>query len=226
MNKVEAHESFERNKFASLVSSQGIYRFSDALFVDFPKVKDVQGKGTMAKITSSSLEKLPEIFHEEQPDDGHKYIQMIGLCRRKRVTRWIREDYIQETPYLDCYKVFVPEANGSGAIGEVLSSPMVGMPMIGHTDTFLSIGQFHSRTEAENCLKYIQTKFARTLLGSLKATQHNPKDTWANVPMQDFSDNGDIDWSGALEAIDAQLYDKYGMEKEERSFMESVIKPM
>lgn len=46
-------------------------------------------------------------------------------------------------------------------------------PVIGHTETFLSVGKFNTQEEAENCMKYIKTKFARAMLGTLKITQHN-----------------------------------------------------
>ena len=42
----------------------------------------------------------------------------------------------------DKYKIIIPKANGSGAIGEVLSTPLIGEPLIGHTETFISIGAF------------------------------------------------------------------------------------
>lgn len=66
----------------------------------------------------------------------------------------------------------------------------------------------------------------RCMLGTLKATQHNPKDTWANVPLQDFSDMSDIDWSKSVDEIDAQLYAKYSLSEEEIAFIESMIKTM
>ncbi len=89
------------------------------------------------------------------------------------------------------YKVLLPESNGSGALGEVLSTPLIGQPLIGqpligHTQTFISIGNYETLKEAENLLKYIKTKFCRVLLGSLKITQHNSKATWRNVPLQDL----------------------------------------
>ena len=37
------------------------------------------------------------------------------------------------------YRVFIPAANGSGAFGDVLSTPVIGQPAIGHTETFMSI---------------------------------------------------------------------------------------
>ena len=78
----------------------------------------------------------------------------------------------------------------------------------------------------EACLKYIKTKFARALLSTLKATQHNPRDTWFNIPLQDFTDNSDINWKESIEYIDQELYAKYGLTDEEIAFIESMIKPM
>lgn len=80
--------------------------------------------------------------------------------------------------------------------------------------------------EAEAVLKYIKTKFARVMLGVLKVTQNNPKETWAYVPMQDFTEASDIDWSAAIDEIDRQLYTKYGLDEKEIRFIETMIKPM
>lgn len=108
----------------------------------------------------------------------------------------------------------------------MLSTPVIGTPAIGHTDTFLTVGNFASLEEATACLKYVKTKFARCLLGTLKATQHNPSVTWANVPLQDFTSTSDIDWSQSVADIDRQLYAKYGLTEDEVAFIESMIKPM
>ena len=122
--------------------------------------------------------------------------------------------------------MFLPAANGSGAIGEVLSTPLVGTPLVGHTQTFLTIGCFENKQEAENCLKYIKTKFARTMLGVLKITQANKKPTWAYVPLQNFTDNSDIDWTKSIHDIDLQLYKKYKLSQEEINFIESHVEEM
>ena len=103
---------------------------------------------------------------------------------------------------------------------------MVGEPMVGCTTTFLNIGKFETQFEAEGCLKYIKTKFARTMLGTLKVTQDNPRETWLNVPLQDFTATSDIDWNKSVSEIDKQLYKKYGLSKEEISFIESKVREM
>lgn len=44
--------------------------------------------------------------------------------------------------------------------------------------------------------------------------------------MQDFTTEGDIDWSKSVEEIDSRLYAKYNLSDEEIAFIKSVIKPM
>ena len=64
------------------------------------------------------------------------------------------------------------------------------------------------------------------MLGTLKITQNNSSDVWKNVPLQDFSNNSDIDWSKSISEIDKQLYKKYGLSKEEIAFIEDNVQPM
>ena len=120
---------------------------------------------------------------------------------------------------------------GTGAIGEVLSTPLIGEPLIGEpligvTQSFISFGAFDKKSEAVAAYKYICSKFARVMLGILKVTQDNSKETWKFVPMQDFTDNSDIDWSKSIEEIDRQLYRKYELDQPEIDFIEKMIKPM
>ena len=90
----------------------------------------------------------------------------------------------------------------------------------------MSIGCFDTEQEAQNLLKYIKSKFARTMLGVLKVTQDNPPKTWKYVPLQDFTSSSDIDWTKSVHEIDLQLYDKYGLTAEERNFIETNVKEM
>lgn len=226
MAKVFTNPSFQFGQFASLVSSQGIYRFSEKALSEFPRIYEVQGKGTASKITSNAFENLTEIFVNTEKECKGEGVQIIGRIKGSRETKWVNASYLQPCEYLNYYNVLVPEANGTGAIGEVLSTPVIGVPVIGHTDTFLSIGKFADAQEASACLNYVKTKFARCLLGTLKATQHNPRDTWANVPLQNFTAISDIDWNQSIADIDKQLYRKYKLDEDEIEFIEKMIKPM
>ena len=194
------------------------YKITDKVEKDFP--------GSIGRLRTSAFSKLAEIFYENKPSDGNQYIEMIGLLNAKRVTRFVKRDYIKTPDNFEYYKIILPASNGSGAIGEVLSTPLIGQPLIGHTQTFISIGKFLTRSEAEAAFKYIKTKFARTMLGILKITQHNPPEKWKYVPMQDFTVDSDIDWSQSVSGIDRQLYRKYGLDQREIEFIESHVKEM
>jgi len=111
-------------------------------------------------------------------------------------------------------------------LGEILSKPLIGEVKIGFTQSFIAIGRFSSKKEAEHCLKYIKTRFVRTLLGILKVTQDNPPEKWRYVPLQDFTSKSDINWSGTVEEIDRQLYKKYKLTKAEIKFIETHVKAM
>jgi hypothetical protein len=195
-------------------------------------VKSILSKSHPNDVGTGVLETLDRIlFFETIPDNNYEYSQILGRYKNDRVYRWIRKDYVNEPYAHNKYRVVLPKANGSGAIGEVLSTPLIGEPLIGEpligfTQTFISIGSFNKREEAENCLRYIKSKFARTMLGILKITQDNPKDKWQKVPLQDFTVNSDIDWTKSVPEIDLQLYKKYGLSNEEISFIEEKVQPM
>lgn len=224
LRKVLAKEG-RRPYLDSIISSQGHYRFSKKAFADHPEIPLAVGDGTGSKIVSKAFGQLPKIFLKSRPGKGD-YVELIGRLDNKRESRFMASEYLEDNEYLSSWNVLVPEANGTGAIGEVLSTPLIGEPLIGSTDTFISVGRFSASIEAENCMKYVKTRFARTMLGVLKATQHNPKSTWRYVPLQDFTAASDIDWALPIPQIDRQLYKKYGLTQSEIDFIEAKVKPM
>ncbi len=228
--QVQKHCSFKLN-LSSIVSPRGNYRLTNVFFMDFPDAPARLGDGTGNMLVSNIIEQIPEAFSDSKPIDGESYIRILGRVKQKRVYKYFKSKYIINNKYLETYNVLVPESNGSGAIGEVLSTPLIGAPLIGApligaTDSFISIGQFSNADEANACFKYVKTKFARAMLGMLKVTQHNPRNTWRYVPLQDFTANSDIDWSKSVAEIDMQLYLKYGLSDEEIAFIETNVQEM
>lgn len=207
----------------SIVTNRGMYRFSKLLYEQESKEME---KISDSRILSGAFERFPPFFFDEKPKNGMEYIQIYGKENGNRTYKWIRKDYVKETTNLYKYKVMVPKANGSGALGEVLSTPLIGTPLIGYTETFISIGEVETKQEAEAILKYVKSKFARAMLGILKITQDNTAEKWKYVPLQDFTEQSDIDWSQSVSDIDRQLYKKYGLDEDEISFIESHVKEM
>ena len=210
------------------VTNRGSYRYSDLIYTDFPKL---MSRVSDRRVASNAFEKLPELFFDIKPEDGNEYIKIYGRFNNERVYKWFRKDYVTCPSNFEKYKIILPKANGSGAIGEVLSTPVIGYPVIGYpvigyTETFISVGEFDSLEEAEACLKYIKSKFLRTMLGILKITQDNTKAVWHYIPLQDFTVNSDIDWTQSVADIDRQLYQKYDLSPEEIAFIETHVREM
>ena len=223
-NKIRFFVQDEKNTLAGIYYSTDSFRFTDKMHEDFPDAESKLSSGHRYTVASSVFTSLPEIFKKEKSEGD---LSFIGVINNTRYWRYIDAKYINSShPNLNKYKVLIPGSNGSGAIGEVLSTPLVGEPLVGHTQTFISFGAFDSKLEAENCMKYIKTKFARTCLGILKITQSNKKITWKYVPLQDFTPSSDIDWNKSIHEIDLQLYKKYNLSDEEIDFIETRVREM
>jgi superfamily II DNA or RNA helicase len=212
--------------FSNIIYSAFSYQFSDVLHEEQPHIEQILSSGHKNDISTNIFDSLPKIFLLEKPFDEQNYVKFYGLSNRERVYRWIKKSYIKEHPNLEKFKVWLPKANGSGSIGEKITTPLIGAPNTGTTHTFISIGAFDKKEEAENVLRYIKTKFARILLGVLKITQDNPPEKWSKIPIQNFTENSDIDWTKSISEIDQQLYKKYQLSKEEIIFIEENVQAM
>lgn len=218
-------DSFERKapRIDSIIASQGLFRFSSKLFEDYPVVEKMLGDGTGAKIVSSIVPLMTDVFNINPFSDS---IRFLGRINGKREYRYINRKYVADNPYIDKYKLFLPEANNSGRFGEALTEPTVGVPGDGSADTFLNAGKFDTEAEAHNLYTYFKTKFFRTLLGVKKVTQHCPPTVWKLIPLQNFASSSDIDWSKSVHEIDLQLYRKYGLDDNEIDFIETHVEEM
>ena len=222
--KKKAAPTEEINSLMSIMYNQTNFDL-DVLLKEHPDyIKGIGSEGKDRRLEKNIFDKIP-LFTEEKSNEDD--IKILGVIKNKRSYRFIPRKYLDIShENLMKYKVLVPRSNGSGAIGEVLSTPILGEPILGYTRTFLGIGTFDSKEEAGNALKYVRTKFARTMLGILKITQDNPIETWRLVPLQNFKTNSDIDWSKSIPEIDKQLYAKYKLSLEEIDFIESKVREM
>lgn len=224
------------------------FRVADNIIIRFPELVSVLKKsrnpsgGSMKTLVSSrnpfgfvsdlfvkNNEGVSRLSKTRQKEDD--YI-VHGLLKGKRTIRYIPNSELKKNiEGAKSWKVFLPRAGCSGIFGEVLSTSMIGTSMIGTpmmicTDTFLQVGQFNNRTEAENLLRYIKTKYFRAMVGIRKTGLFNYKDCFEFVPVQDFTEHSDIDWSESVHGIDLQLYKKYALTPDEIAFIETHVKPM
>ena len=228
--KVINHSSF-KTIFKTMISSFA-FHFTPILHKEHPEVAEIMSEGHANDVTTNVFEKLPHLFFETIPNDGEDYLKMYGRLGATRTSRYIRRAYINSVENIDYYKLYLSKADGAaGTIGKPIPARVIGVPFIaepksGATASFFSIGSYSSYGEAENAQKYIQTKFARTMLSVLKITQDATPAKWKFVPLQDFTSASDIDWSKSIHEIDRQLYAKYGLDEAETEFIETHVKEL
>lgn len=224
LHKIESVEDFV--SFTSICVSSYAYHFTNELHTENPSIKEKMSKGHDYDLKSNVIDKLTSIFLLNKPKDGEHYLTVFGRSKNQRVYRYIKDKYISKIINTDAFKVIISAATGTGQFGETIAEPIIGEPGVITTETFSSIGQFKTEQEAGNCLKYIKTKFVRSLLGVLKKTQHLTPENWKYVPIQDFTTSSDIDWTKSVHEIDLQLYRKYGLDESEIDFIETHVKEM
>ena len=142
-----------KSAISDVVYSPESYKFTNLMYEEHPeilkKTMNVKGKevpliskGHEKDLTSNIFDKLSQIvFFSDMPRDGKEYVQISGRKGNTRINMWILKQYIAEHENLDAYKLFFPKSNGSGKFGESMSSAIIGVPKVGHTQTFLSIHQ-------------------------------------------------------------------------------------
>ena len=226
---IKVNSNNDNGSLMNIVYAQNRFNLEN-LYFKYPQYKSIIGSdGRDKRFRNNIFEKIPLFTDEKVNEDD---LHVLGITNNKRVWKYFPIEFVDlEHENLLKWKVMVPSANGSGAIGEVMSTPLCGTPLCGtplcgYTQSFIGIGAFETESEANNCLKYIKSKFARTMLGILKITQHNAAPTWRYVPLQDFTSSSDIDWKQSVAEIDVQLYKKYGLDENEISFIESHVKEM
>lgn len=222
IKKVISRKDFKA--ISSIMFIQNRFNLKE-LYDDYPEYKSVIGSnGKDKRFETGIFEKIP-LFSETSHNQDD--IKVYGVINKKRLFRYFPKKYTElEHENLDKYKVVIMKSNGEGIFGEPLAPVDVLAPNEGFTRSFISFGVFDTKIEAENCRKYIKSKFVRVLLDAKKVTQDNPIDTWTCVPQQNFNVHSDIDWSKSIHEIDMQLYCKYGLDEKEIQFIETHVKEM
>ena len=159
-NKVAPKD--EMGSLMSIIYIQNKFNL-DALYADYPKLKNNIGSdGKDKRFRNNIFDKIP-LFSEEQKNEDD--IAVIGVINNKRQWRYFPKKYIDTNhENIDKWKVLVVRVNGSGALGEVLSNPIIATPNEAYTQTFIGIGAFNRKNEAESALKYVKCKFTRTIV--------------------------------------------------------------
>lgn len=221
----EKVESLGEESFSKLVYSRDLYQLTELFYKENPELEGRQSKGHRFDLGTTAFSLFPEVFSDEKPADNG-YALVVGRENDTRIAKWIKKEYLKLPDNFESYKIAFPVANGSGKFGECLSDPFVCGPYCAQNTTFLCAGNFYTLFEAQSCLKYVKTKFARCMLGIFKVTQHTTREAWRAVPLQNFTQQSDVNWDLSIPELDAALYQKYNLTQDEIDFIESNVSAM
>ena len=132
-----------------------------------------------------------------------------GIC-------WILEKHIAKNKQdIAKYKVIIPRSGNPGST--IIGKPKISEPGSCSSNTYIVIIPKNNNIEvSQNIISYLQTRFTRFLVGLRTTTQDMAPKAYFFVPIQNFSEP----WT------DEKLYKKYGISKDEITFIESMIRPM
>jgi hypothetical protein len=98
----------------------------------------------------------------------------------------------------------------------IISTPFLGAPGTISSETYLCIGPFDSKNQAESVLSYLTCRLTRLLILLHKPSQDTTRKVYSFVPTQKWTRQ----WT------DEDLYAKYGLSASEIAFIEKVVRPM
>lgn len=137
-------------------------------------------------------------------------------------TAYVARDEVETgTELIDKWKIYVGRAapgtgNRDTYPHRILSTPFIGEPGSICSETYLCIGPFDSKAEAESALSYLTCRLTRLLILLHKPSQDTTRKVYTFVPTQTW----DVTWT------DQALYAKYGITASEIEFIEKVVRPM
>jgi site-specific DNA-methyltransferase (adenine-specific) len=188
-------------------------RFNEALPI-LDKVKKLREE-SFANIVSSQK---PFGFPTNFRGKTKRFKNSIKIYVTKNINYINPKEIINNRDWVNKYKVLITKGYGAGEDfpHQIINKPILSEPNSCCSETYIILGVYNNKEQAENAISYIKTKFFRFLVMLQKNTQDALKRVYTLAPLQDFSES----WT------DEKLYKKYKLTKEEIDFIESMIRPM
>ncbi|MGD1204832.1 Eco57I restriction-modification methylase domain-containing protein [Mycobacterium seoulense] len=153
--------------------------------------------------------------NEKKSEDDLKVYRNggIGYIARSKISK--------EQAVFDKWKIFIGRAapgtgNKDTYPHRIISTPFIGEPGSISSWTYMYIGPFDSKAEAESVLSYLTCRLTRLLILLHKPSQDTTRKVYTFVPTQAWTKQ----WT------DDDLYTKYGISDDEVAFIEKFVRPM
>lgn len=174
-------------------------------------------KKFMNLVSSIGAFGLDSTFRGKQKKSGND----LKVYRNGGVGYVARVEIAKEQTVFDKWKVFIGRAapgtgNKDTYPHKILSTPFIGEPGSISSWTYMYIGPFDTKTQAESVLSYLSCRFTRFLILLHKPSADTTRKVYTFVPKQEWTKR----WT------DEALYKKYGITEEEIAFIETLVRPM
>lgn len=176
-----------------------------------------QSKKFMQLVSSIGAFGLGSTFRGKEKKSGND----LKVYRNGGIGYVSRSEIEKERAVFDKWKVFIGRAapgtgNRDTYPHRIISTPFIGEPGSISSWTYMYIGPFASRTEAESVLSYLSCRLTRFLILLHKPSQDTTRKVYTFVPMQKWTRS----WT------DRDLYAKYRLSADEIAFVEKIVRPM
>jgi hypothetical protein len=176
-----------------------------------------ESKKFMKLVSSIGAFGLDSTFRGKEKKSGND----LKVYRNGGVGYVGRSEIAKEQDVFDKWKVYVGRAapgtgNRDTYPHRIISTPFVGEPGSISSWTYMYIGPFDTKTEAESVLSYLSCRLTRLLILLHKPSQDTTRRVYSFVPVQEWTRR----WT------DQDLYAKYGLSESEIAFIETVVRPM
>ncbi len=176
-----------------------------------------EAKKFMKLVSSIGAFGLDSTFRGNDKQSGND----LKVYRNGGVGYVARSEIAKERAVFDKWKVFIGRAapgtgNKDTYPHRIISTPFIGEPGSISSWTYMYIGPFDSKTEAESVLSYLTCRLTRLLILLHKPSQDTTRKVYTFVPTQEWTRK----WT------DEDLYAKYGISASEIAFIEKVVRPM
>ncbi len=184
------------------------------------KIKMTDNKFFSTEVYSSTPFGLRSFYRGK----SNSFEGAVSLYSSDGVSYIKRNEILRNEHLLNHWKVYIgkinPDRGGVNNASDGKMNVTTKVNIIGPneiiTETYLLLGAYNTKKEAENCASYFKTRFCRYMISLALSSMNISKETFQFVPIQDFSKL----WT------DEELYKKYGLDENEIAFIESMIRPM
>ena len=189
-------------------------RFNEALPI-IEKIANKEFSSLEEKVGSRKPFGLPTNFKDFATISSKRNIKVLT---REGFFEVAPTQVTVNTEWISKYKVIIAKAYGErGSYPYLITSkPQILHPNEICTETYIVVSTFETLSEAQNFANYLRTRFVRFLIALLKNTQDITQSRFRFVPSMDMT----IQWD------DKKLYKFFDINKEEVTFIESLIREM